>query len=202
MFDVMYITRHNLDRSMYGFLRFELNGFFKASTLPWRVHLVAERWATSKTEKANSRYETNKNVQSSTTGQTRQWSYHCKCREGNARRSWGKVNYAIFIMLISSKLPLLEEKFEQLLDVEANWPTPLPCAKDLYMQFFNAIGQLIHNIVCASCGCINHQFDSCEFVPTNYEPLRLLAVPVDINILFDFSCLWCGSPRWAAHLTG
>ena len=35
---------------------------------------------------------------------------------------------------------------------------------------------------------VNHQLHSCEFVPIDYEPLRLLTVPVDINIPFDFSC--------------
>ena len=60
--------------------------------------------------------------------------------------------------------------------------------KHLYTQFFNAIGQLVHNLICASCGCINHRLDSCEFLLTNYLPLRLLTVPFDIVIPFDFSC--------------
>src|SRR6266516_1111541 len=86
------------------------------------------------------------------------------------------------------RLRQLDEEFEKLVNVEENWPTSLPHMKDLYTQFFNAIGQQIRNVVCASCGCINHQPDSYELLPTNYEPLHLLAVPVGVNIPFDFSC--------------
>ena len=86
------------------------------------------------------------------------------------------------------RLPRLEDEFQQLLDAEAAWPTPLPPTKDLYAGVFDAIGQQIHNIICASCGCIDHRPDSYEHVPINYDPLHLLAVPVDVNIPFDFSC--------------
>jgi Domain of unknown function (DUF6570) len=91
-------------------------------------------------------------------------------------------------MLISYRLPQLDEQFQQLLVTEAAWPAPLPSAKGLYTRFFDEINQLIHNIVCASCGCINHRPDSYELVPITYEPLHLLAVPVGVNIPFDFSC--------------
>ncbi len=94
----------------------------------------------------------------------------------------------IFRILIFCRLPRLEEEFQKLLVTEATWPAPLPSSKDLYTRFFDEIHQLVHNIVCASCGCINHQPDSCELVPTNYQGLRLLSVPLNIIIPFDFSC--------------
>jgi hypothetical protein len=47
----------------------------------------------------------------------------------------------------------------------------------------------MHNIICATCGCIDHRLDSYELAPINYDPLlHLLAVPVGVNIPFDFSC--------------
>ena len=76
----------------------------------------------------------------------------------------------------------------------AIWPTSwrwsgmansLTSRKGLYARFFNAIGQQIRNII---WGCIDHRPGSYEYVPTNYEPLHLLAVPVGVNIPFDFSC--------------
>jgi hypothetical protein len=75
-----------------------------------------------------------------------------------------------------------------LLNDEANWPTSLAPSKDLYARFFGAINHVVHNIVCASCGCISHQLELCEIVAVDYRPLQLLTVPVDVNIAFDFSC--------------
>jgi hypothetical protein len=82
----------------------------------------------------------------------------------------------------------LDEEFAELLKREEEFPPELPDMKSLYTDFYNEMTGLTRNLVCASCGCINHQLDSCELVLTNYEPLCLLTVPVDINIPFDFSC--------------
>ena len=84
-------------------------------------------------------------------------------------------------MLISYRLPELEEEFQQLLVTEATWPAPLPSPKNLYARFFDLMGQVFHNIVCTSCGCIDHGPDSREHVPITYDPLPLLTVLVGVK---------------------
>ena len=95
---------------------------------------------------------------------------------------------AIFTILTSYRLSQLDLQFQQLLDAEASWSTSLSPVKDLYLRFFAAITQQIRNVVCGSCGCIDHRPDSYEHVPISYDSLYLLTVPMVVNILFDFSC--------------
>lgn len=58
--------------------------------------------------------------------------------------------------------------------------------KSLYMDFYNEMANLTMNLVCASCGCIDHRMDNFSTVPTNYPALRLLHVDPSL-VPFDFA---------------
>jgi len=106
-----------------------------------------------------------------------------KCR---LRLKKGKFCY--ITMLISYRLHQLKQQFKQLLSTEVTWSIHLFLTKNLYVRFFDVIEQQIHNIICASCECIDHRLNSYEHVFINYDSLHLFAVSVNVNIFFDFSC--------------
>ena len=183
-----YIAPSNTAMAAHWFFHLHSNAIRETSPLSWPVHL-APRWQpTGEMEKKKRWYFKNKFSYLSTTTEKWQRRPHYQCREGNARCGCREVRPTIFRILISHRLPQLEQQFQELLDIEAAWPTPLPPAKDLYTRFVDAIAQRIHNIIFCSCGCIDHRPDSYEHVPITYDPLHLLAVPVGVNIPFDFSC--------------
>src|SRR5256885_1749953 len=84
-------------------------------------------------------------------------------------------------MLISYRLPQVEEEFQQLLVTEATWPAPLPSPKNLYARFFDLMGQVFHNIVCTSCGCIDHRQVPHKIVLILYPPSPFPTVRGGVN---------------------
>jgi len=53
----------------------------------------------------------------------------------------------------------LIEDFAELLQLEAEFPPDLPDMKTLYADFYNEMMDISKNLVCASCGCIDHHID-------------------------------------------
>jgi hypothetical protein len=81
----------------------------------------------------------------------------------------------------------LENDFAELCITEDKWPQHAKPTTELYSAFYNYIHRVNHNLVCASCGCIDHDVESIRFVASVYPKLSLLQV--DRNIVpFDFSC--------------
>jgi hypothetical protein len=60
--------------------------------------------------------------------------------------------------------------------------------KDLYTDFYDTTSTLTVNIVCASCGIIDHDPAVFENVDPQDESLSHLSVSPDVYVPFDFSC--------------
>src|SRR2546421_11314876 len=56
------------------------------------------------------------------------------------------------------------------------FPPQLPDMKDLYADFYNGMMELTKNVVCASCGCIDHYLGEFTSVSVNDASLRHLQV--------------------------
>ena len=80
----------------------------------------------------------------------------------------------------------LDENFLELLQAEDNFPPELPDMKTLYMNFYNEMTDFTKNLVCASCGCIDHHVDKFEKVSVADPSLHHLHVDPSI-VPFDFS---------------
>ena len=84
------------------------------------------------------------------------------------------------------RLPQLDTDFQALLRKEKNWPIPLPYMKNIYSDFLHSTNTLVHNIVCASCDIIGHDFALFHNILTNDQSLRVLSVSSDIYVPYDF----------------
>jgi hypothetical protein len=79
-------------------------------------------------------------------------------------------------LLICVRLRELDEQFAELLQAEEESPPQLPDMKDLYTEFYHKMAEVTKNLVCASCGCIDHHLDKFTSVPINDTSLRHLQV--------------------------
>ena len=70
----------------------------------------------------------------------------------------------------------LDEQFNELLQAEEEFPPQLPDMKDLYADFYNEMTELTRNVVCTSCGCINHHLGKFTSVSVNDASLHGLQV--------------------------
>lgn len=59
--------------------------------------------------------------------------------------------------------------------------------RDLYSDFVDSTYTLAHNVVCASCGVIGHDPSLYYMHRTDDVSLRILSIPQEIYIPFDFS---------------
>jgi len=83
------------------------------------------------------------------------------------------------------RLQELDERFTGLLQAEEEFPPQLPDMKDLYTNFYNGMTELTRNIVCTSCGCIDHHL--CEFTSVSVNDTSLHCLRVDPSLVpFDF----------------
>ena len=80
----------------------------------------------------------------------------------------------------------LDDDFDELLHREEEFPPPLPDTKTLYTDFYTEMTDLTKNLVCASCGCINHRSDQFATVPVDDASLGHLHVEPSL-VPFDFS---------------
>src|SRR5579859_5175835 len=83
------------------------------------------------------------------------------------------------------RLRELDEQFAVLLQAEEEFPPQLPHMKDLYADFYNEMTELTRNMVCASCGCIDHHLSKFTSVSVNDASLHLLRVDLSL-VPFDF----------------
>ena len=79
----------------------------------------------------------------------------------------------------------LDEDFVNLLHTKEHFPPTFPDMKMLYTDFYNDMMDLTINIVCASCGCIDHHPTNFEKVSVDDASLRLLEVDPS---LVPFNC--------------
>src|SRR5579859_7634816 len=83
------------------------------------------------------------------------------------------------------RLRELNERFADLLQAEEEFPPQLPDMKDLYADFYNEMTELTKNVVCASCGCIDHHLGKFTSVSVDDASLHLLQVDPSL-VPFDF----------------
>ena len=83
------------------------------------------------------------------------------------------------------RLRELDEEFADLLQAEEEFPPQLPDMKDLYADFYNEMTELTKNVVCASCGCIDHYLGKFTSVSVDDASLHLLQVDPSL-VPFDF----------------
>jgi hypothetical protein len=79
----------------------------------------------------------------------------------------------------------LDDRFAELLQAEEEFPPQLPDMKELYTNFYNEMTDLTKNVVCASCGCIDHYQSKFMALPFDDSSLRLLQVDLSL-VPFDF----------------
>ena len=84
------------------------------------------------------------------------------------------------------RLKELDDKFAELLQQEEQFPPELPDMKTLYSNFYNEMTDLAKNLVCASCGCIDHHIGKFEELSIVDTSLRHLHVDPSI-VPFSFS---------------
>jgi len=84
------------------------------------------------------------------------------------------------------RLKELDDKFAELLQQEEQFPPELPDVKTLYTNFYNETTDLAKNLVCASCGCIDHRIGEFEELSIVDTSLRYLHVDPSI-VPFSFS---------------
>ena len=70
---------------------------------------------------------------------------------------------------------------------EHNWPTPLTNPKDVYSLFYHATHTLAHNVICASCGTVQHDSKLFATVKVTDPKLQVLCIPETVYVPFDFS---------------
>jgi len=81
----------------------------------------------------------------------------------------------------------LNKDFAELLQLEAEFPPDLPDMKTLYADFYNEMTDLAKNLVCASCGCIDHHIDKFETLSVD-DASDLQCLHVEPSLVpFDFS---------------
>jgi hypothetical protein len=80
----------------------------------------------------------------------------------------------------------LDEEFAELLKREEEFPPELPDMKILYTDFYNEMTNLTRNLVCASCGCIEHHFRNFEILSICNASLRRLTVDPSL-VPFNFT---------------
>src|SRR5579859_5361467 len=83
------------------------------------------------------------------------------------------------------RLRELDEQFADLLQAEEEFLPQLPDMKDLYADFYNEMTELTKNVVCASCGCIDHHLGKFTSVSVDDASLHLLQVDPSL-VPFDF----------------
>jgi len=96
-----------------------------------------------------------------------------------------RYNFLLTNGLNQVRLRELDEWFAELLQVEEEFPAQLPDMKDLYTDFYNEMTELTKNMVCVSCGCIDHHLGKFTSVSVDDTSLHLLQVDPSI-VPFDF----------------
>ena len=110
--ELRYITPD----SRTSFLSSSFNAFHKTSPLP-SLPLANSLSGSMTDPQRNGKRK--KFCWLSRTSENSQRYRHCEHWDGNGRCYRAKVNYIMFIMLISYRLPQLEQQFQQLLNAEA-----------------------------------------------------------------------------------
>jgi hypothetical protein len=80
------------------------------------------------------------------------------------------------VIPVNLRLNDLDEDFVDLLHCEEDFPSNLPDLMSLYTDFYNKMTDLTTNIVCASCGCVEHRKDRFRDIPIDHSMLRHLRV--------------------------
>jgi hypothetical protein len=87
--------------------------------------------------------------------------------------------------LICGRSRELDEQFAELLPAEEDFLPQLPDMKDLYADFYNEMAELTKNVVCASCGCLDHHLHKFTSLSVHDRSLRCLRVDPSL-VPFDF----------------
>ena len=89
--------------------------------------------------------------------------------------------------LVRTRLKFLDDEFTDVLQHEEEFPPELPDMKTLYTGYYNQIMDLTKNLICASCGCIDHDHTHFENVSVSHPSLRKLQVDPSL-VPFPFGC--------------
>lgn len=99
---------------------------------------------------------------------------------------WLRRGITVIVNVLNRvRLRELDERFAELLQAEEEFPPQLPDMKELYSDFYNEMMDVTKNIVCASCGCIDHHQDKFTSLSLDDSSLRLLQVDPSL-VPFDF----------------
>src|SRR5271170_4618671 len=84
------------------------------------------------------------------------------------------------------RLEGLDAAFAELLRREEEWPPSPPDMKILYAHFYNEIVKHASNLVCGSCGSVDHDPSRFDPVPVTENSLRTFRVDPSL-VPFGFS---------------
>jgi hypothetical protein len=80
----------------------------------------------------------------------------------------------------------LDEEFTELLKRKEELPPEFPDVKSLYTDFYNEMTGLMRNLMCASCGCIEHHLRNFEILSVCDASLHRLTMDPSL-IPFNFT---------------
>lgn len=154
---------------------------------PKKAHIVAGQRVRSPGQKSKRRIQNTQNVS------TRRKDARARLESNHARlakeaATLAEQRYKLYSPIVSNgfRLKELDDKFTELVEQEEQFPPELPDVKTLYANFYNEMTNLATNLVCASCGCIDHRtgkFEELFIVDTSLRHLH-----VDPSIVpFSFS---------------
>src|SRR5277367_3476317 len=81
----------------------------------------------------------------------------------------------------------MDQAFERLQIIEADWPFPSPDGKTYYDDFYERMHLVSLNHVCASCPCVNHSFIAGMTVAVHPDLLKPLQIDSN-DVPFSFLC--------------
>ena len=80
----------------------------------------------------------------------------------------------------------LDEEFAELLKREEEFPPEFPDMKSLYIDFYNEMTGLTRNLMCASCGCIEHHLRNFDILSVCDASFRHLIMDPSL-VPFNFT---------------
>src|SRR5579859_2954858 len=86
------------------------------------------------------------------------------------------------VFLINPRLNELDEDFVDLLRCEDDFPSELPDPKSLYTDFYNKMMDLTANIICTSCGCLEHRKERSNCIPIDH-PCFTISTSIHLSCL-------------------
>ena len=139
------------------------------------------------------RQKSMRRIQSAQIMSTRREAARAKVKSNRTRlaeeaATLAEQRYKLYSPVVTNcfRLEELDDKFAELVQQEEQFPPELPDVKTLYTNFYNEMTDLATNLVCASCGCIDHRIGKFEELSIVDTSLRHLHVDPSI-VPFSFS---------------